>query len=624
MNPLQIPLFLPATDWVATPVADLPSWANARRVAIDVETNDPTLTTLGPGVRREGYVCGIAFAIEDGPAHYLPIRHQSGTNLPVEKVLQYLRDQAAVFTKKGKVICGANLQYDLDYLLEEGVEFSPEYFRDIQVAEPLLDELQMFYGLDAVAERWGLPGKDERLLREAAEAFGVDAKKHLWRLPPEYVGAYAEQDVRLPLKLLRKQEKEIDEQELWPIYNIESQLTPVLVRMRRRGVRIDFDQLDRVEAWSLAEETKALEAVYKATNRRVEVGTVWKAKALATVLESIGVEVPRTAKTNAPSVSKELLAGIDHPVAAALNRARRVNKVRSTFVESIRRHAVNGRVHCTLNQLKSDRGGGRYGRLSSSDPNLQQQPARDPEIGPMWRGIYVPDEGGEWLCADYSQQEPRWLTHYAELANCAGAFHAAEAYRNDPATDNHAMMAELCRIVRKEAKIIFLGKCYGMGGAKMCHSLGLPTRWTENREGRRIEIAGAEGQSIIDQFDRRAPYVKQLAFRCEKRAAHRGYIKTVLGRRCRFPQREGGGYDWTHKALNRLIQGSSADQTKLAMVQADAAGIPLQLQVHDEIDMTIYERKEADVLAQIMRDCVPCNVPMKVDLEFGPDWGHIS
>jgi DNA polymerase I-like protein with 3'-5' exonuclease and polymerase domains len=630
MKPLQLPLYPPKSDWVAPSLSALPSWAEAGRVAVDVETCDPQISTLGPGVRRRGcYVCGVSFAIEDGPAFYLPIRHYGGGNLPEEQVWAYLRAQAAVF--KGD-LAGANLQYDTDWCLENGVEFHPRYFRDIQVAEPLIDELQLTYSLDDVAKRWGLPGKDTALRDEAAKAYGVDPHSEMYKLPPEYVAVYGEQDVRLPLQLLRRQEAKIEEEDLWDIYNLESELLPVLVRMRRRGVRIDYDQLDQVERWSVMRETDLLEEVHRLTQVRVGVGDVMKPEPMAKVLRSIGVDVPLTPSTKKPSVTKELLESIKHPVAALLRNARQANKVRTTFVESVRTHAINGRIHCTFKQLRGtesddreggDEGGGRFGRLSCTDPNLQQQPARHPEIGPMWRKIYIPDEGGEWMCADYSQQEPRWLTHYAELTGCQGAHDAAERYRTDPNTDNHQMMSDLTGIPRKRAKDLFLGKCYGMGGAKLCHSLGLPTEYIERRGGGGvIEVAGPEGQAIIDQFDARCPYVKQVSYKCEQKATKFGFIRTVLGRRCRFPK-VGETYDWTYKALNRLIQGSSADQTKKAVIEADRAGHPLQLQVHDELDMTVYDRAKAEELAEIMRSCVVSNIPFKVDVEYGDSWGAI-
>ncbi len=639
-------MFTPATEWKLPVLSKLPSWKKAKRVAIDVETCDPQIRKLGPGVRRDGFVCGVAFAIEDGPAAYLPVRHQQGENLDPKKVFAYLRRQAKAFRGKGTVIGGANLSYDLDYLLEESVAFEPEFFRDVQVAEPLIDELQNRYALEVLLKRYELPGKDETLLRRAAEAYGFDPKGELWRLPAKYVGAYAEGDVRRPLALLRRQEKRIDDEDLWRVYDLESRLLPVLVRMRRRGVRISHEQLDRVEAWSLDAEGNALGEIRRLTGVAVDVGDVWKGAAMARVLQSCGVDVPLTPKTQEPSVKDDFLKALsDIPAAALIRRARKVNKVRTTFVESVRRHETNGRIHCTFKQLRgSDRedkdGGARYGRLSSTDPNLQQQPARDPEIGPMWRAVYIPEDGELWACLDYSQQEPRFLLSYAQRTGCRGAAEAVERYQDNPRTDNHEMMTRLIhgsrsweewgkkdrKYHRDRAKQIFLAKCYGMGGAKMCRKLGLPTAWTTHRKtGRDIEVAGEEGQTLIRHFDHAVPYVKQLSRLCEEQAARVGFIYTVLGRRCRFPKLPNGtGYDWTYKALNRLIQGSSADQMKAAMVAADEAGFPIQLQVHDELDLSVASIEETAPLAELMREVVPCIVPHVVDVETGPDWGHVS
>ena len=202
----QAPLSFMLPDvgrWDIPEVSSLPSWSSAGRVAVDLETKDPNLTKLGPGVRRDGKVVGISFAIEDGPGFYLPIAHEGGDNLDPSKVWAYLRDQARTF--RGDLV-GANLQYDLDYLWENDVVFQPRFHRDVQIAEPLIDELQFEYGLNAIAARYNLVGKDEEALRHAAESFGVNPKKELWKLPGRFVAQYAIQDVRLPLEILRQQD----------------------------------------------------------------------------------------------------------------------------------------------------------------------------------------------------------------------------------------------------------------------------------------------------------------------------------------------------------------------------------------------------------------------------------
>lgn len=615
--------------WEPTSIPELPSWKGAKRVALDTETHDPHLKELGPGPRRNGYMVGYSFALEGGPAYYIPIRHEGGDNVDETHALSYLRDQLKGF--QGAIV-GANLSYDLDYLHAEDMTFHPFVsFRDVQIADPLINELHMRYSLQEIATRWGFAGKDQTVLEQAAHDHGIDAKAELWKLPARYVGQYAEADARLPLELIDLQEKEIDRQNLWQIYNLESKVMFVLMKMRWRGVRIDQSHLERVEAWTLKEETKALHEIHRQTGIRVEVGDVWKARCLVPVMEHLGITIPLTEKTKKPSLKADFLSSLDHPVANLIQRARKVNKLRTTFCASIKRHMTNdGRIHCIFNQLRRTKedgnpAGAAYGRLSSEHPNLQQQPSRD-DFASFWRNIYLPEEGHMWAVCDFSQQEPRILTHYAYITGRKGAQAMRDAYCYDPTTDNHDMMAELTGLPRKQAKQIFLGLCYGMGPGKLAMELGLPTEIKSfQKGGRKIEYLGAgqEAQAILNQFNERAAYIKQLAQMVTSRALQAGKIITLLGRHCRFP-RSAQGYDWTHKALNRLIQGSAADQTKEAMVQADEAGIPLQLQVHDEIDFSVGSVQEAKNAAQIMINAVQLEVPTKVDVELGTTWGDVK
>jgi DNA polymerase I-like protein with 3'-5' exonuclease and polymerase domains len=634
-------------------MGDLPSWSGAKRVAIDCETKDIYLKDTGIGVRRGGYIAGVSFAIEDGPCHYLPLRHNGGDNVDCAQGLAYLRAQGAAFT--GEIV-GANLSYDLDYLWEEDINFPLiKYFRDIQIADPLIYELHMSYSLDNIAKRHGLPGKDETLLEQAAKAYGVGAKNGMWQLPGRYVGPYATADVVQPLLTLRRQERLIEEKDLWDIYNLESEVLPVLVRMRRRGVRIDQDKLTEIEDWSLREEAAALNVVHRETGVKIAVGEVWKSDALVPALEHIGLDLPKTS-TGKKSVSQDVFASYDHPVTKAIAWSRKVNKLRTTFAESIRHHITNGRIHCTFNQIAresetGDQKGARYGRLSATNPNLQQQPNpdKDPAFAGEWRKVYLPEEDCEWACCDYSQQEPRWTTHFAAMMDLPKAREAAQAYHDDPNLDNHQFMADLTGLKRTYAKNIYLGLCYGEGGAKLCDDLGLPTRWAIRiGRGRDSEVmyfetheealeqrkqhpkgfvwraAGEEGQAILDTFDDRAPFIRKIAREAEERAKQRGYVITAGGRRLHFTQREDGSYDWTHKSFNRVIQGTSADQMKKAMIAIDRAGFHMMLQVHDETDHSIADRAEADAIAELMCDAMPALVPFKVDVEIGPSWGEIK
>jgi DNA polymerase I-like protein with 3'-5' exonuclease and polymerase domains len=669
-------MFTPKSNWRPPDVSSLPSWAGAKRIAIDAETRDPSIgNKLGSGQLRDGYTVGWAFAIDGGPKHYLPFRHEGGDNLPQEEVLRYLKDNIRGF--KGEFV-GANLAYDVDYGYNDGFEWNREAtFRDIQIADPLLYELHFSYSLDSIGKRNGIQAKDERLLKEAAEAYGLDGKKGLWRLPARFVGEYAEQDVTSPLEILSIQEKQISEAGMQEIWDLESNVLPVLVRMRRRGVRIDFDKLDQIEKWALKEEQIAIDTVYRETGVQIGLDNIWKPLVLAPALEAIGMRLNKTAK-GIPQIDKALLGGSDHKVPEAILRARKVNKIRTTFAASIRRYEVGGRIHCQFHQIAredeaGDQKGVRYGRLSATHPNLQQQPSpdRDPEIAGEWRKIFIPEEGAIWGCNDYSQQEPRWTTHFAAKLDLPKAADAARRYREDPSTDNHDMMTRLVngdeqvdkwfnedpkgmyKTQRGFSKAIFLGLCYGEGGAKLCHDIGKPTRWAHisgwgqrrqvhfhdsKREAMAArmnsgtgfikEMAGEEGQYILDKFDREVPFVGKLAKAATERAESKGFVKTIFGRQLHFEQRDDGSYDYTHKALNRVIQGSSADQTKLALIEIDKAGYFLQLQVHDETDGSYGSVAEAVEVGDIMRDCVldRCTplVPFKVDTECGPSWGEIK
>jgi len=621
---------------------------------------------MGPGVRTDGYVIGIGVAIEDGPKFYLPIRHEGGGNLDEGHVWSYLRDNAKAF--RGTVV-HANGQYDHDYLLENDVDLLHCRWFDVQLADPCIYELHDRYSLEHIAERFGVPGKDETLLRHWASVYGINPKSGMFRLPAGAVGPYAEQDVALPLALARMQEAKIKELGLERVFKLESELQPVLLKMRRRGVAVNLDRLSVVREMAQAREREVLNEITRRTGIGLGPSDVNASASWAQVLKNIGIEVPRTKQGN-PSVTKDLLKSINHPVADLIQEAKRYNKLYGTFCSSAERFTVNGRIHCTFNQMRTSKddgsdeeNGAKYGRLSCVNPNLQQQPSpdKDPIIGKAIRDVFIPDEGGQWACFDYSQQEPRWTVHYAELIGARGAKAAADMYRTNPRTDYHGMVATMInpnwpsldakskKSQRSQFKEISLGKAYGMGGAKLCRRLQLPTktivryqnRWIQGGTpeamdalragGFAVEVAGDEGSEVLRKFDRGVPYISELELLTERNAIKRGYIRTAGGRHCHFPrlakpkhvkrQNLMTAFDWVHKALNRLIQGSSGDQMKQAMIDIDRENFPLQLQVHDEADMTVFDRQTLLDVRDVMLDAAECSVPHLVDVETGPSWG---
>jgi DNA polymerase I-like protein with 3'-5' exonuclease and polymerase domains len=649
------------TDWEPPKLSSLPSWENCKKIAFDIETCDPDLTkgkgskNLGANARRDNnFMVGYSFAFDDGPAFYLPFAHEAGGNLNACEVMDYLEDQSKIF--KGEMV-GMNLGYDLDFLAEAGIWFKEvSFFRDIGNADPLICELHDKYNMNAIAKRHGCKGKDESLLEDIARQKGLDPKRDLWKLHSRFVGAYGEQDARLPLEILKKQQVLLEQAQLSEVFDLESELLPVLVKMKHRGVLIDQDQLARVEDYAKEEELKAYKLLAEKTPFKLELDDCNKAAKLDPVFKSIGITLPRT-PTGLPSVKKDDVLNYNHPIADAISWARRVNKLRTTFVSSVKRHMTKGRLHCTFNQIArevvpGEQKGARYGRLSCSNPNLQQQPSRD-EFADMWRKIYIPEPGMIWSCNDFSQQEPRWVAHFAARSGLEGAEEMVKEYNTNPKADNHKMMAQLTGLERDPAKALFLGFTYGEGGVKFCLKMGYPLKYRvvlgrgsqqivtdfENEHEAKDYIGqnrkhthrymrvipGDQGQSIIDRFNEKVPFVRELSKKVQARAARDGFIRTILKRRLNFPEKENlSGYDFVYRALNRLIQGSSGDQMKKALIALDRE-IPeyfLQLTVHDETDGSVESPEVSKKVAQVMADVIPSLVKFRVKVEVGPSWGE--
>lgn len=658
---LQTDLFPPACSWKPPRVADLVSFAGEKRVAFDVETYDPNLRKLGMGSLRDGEIVGFSYAIEHGPRFYVPLSHRGGDNVEDKwQALGWLREQAANF--EGELV-GANLQYDLCFSASSGVTWPKvSRFRDVQIGEALIDELALSYSLDTLCSKYDLELKDETALVEAARILckaktNSEVKRAIAFLPGRYVGAYGEADSDRPLQILRRQEEHFQRENLWDAWDLESRVIPALLAVRRRGLRVDFDHLERVEKFARKRVEMAVGHVNTLhTGQPLRLEELNMSLALNRVLEAGGVHNPyRTAK-GAPSVTKEFLESCPGEMGKAIREAKKWEKIISTFIAGVRTHAIAGRIHCTYNQTRGEdeSGEGVEGastfRLSCKDINLQQQPGRDPEIGPLWRKSYIPDEGGLWASNDYSQQEPRFTTHFAAVMDLPRAKEAAQRYCDDPTTDNHQMMSDLTggRVKRKAAKEIFLGICYGQGGAKTAEKIGLPvsmacrppremgygygTVFYEDTDTSRYREAvaaggfywragGQEAREIISTLETEAPYVKALAKACEEKAEKAGVIRTYFGHVAHFPRGDSGKCDFTRKALNRLIQVSSAGQTKRAMVDLHESGQYVQLQIHDEIGGTVQSVEQAEQWAETMRTGCSLRVPNRVDVETGISWG---
>jgi DNA polymerase I-like protein with 3'-5' exonuclease and polymerase domains len=575
--------------------------------------------TCGPGwATGRGHVVGIGIATDNWNG-YFPIRHEGGGNLDEGLVLRWLRNTLS--SEKREVIFHNSL-YDVGWLRREGVDVKGKIL-DTIVAAPLVNENRYSYSLDNLGEFYCNEKKDESLLQNAALAFGVNPKSEMYKLHAKYVGPYGEQDAVLTLKLWKKLKLEIAEQNLEKILDMECRLIPLLLEMRWRGVRVDEEKADTISKQLSLKEQKIMVEIKRQYGSEVN---LWANASLQSIFEKNKIWFPRTAK-GMPSFQRDWLEGHDHELPQLIVKARKLNKARTTFIDKmIKDHCFNGRIHAEAHAMRNDRGGTVSGRFSYSNPNLQQVPARDPEIGNLIRSLFIPEEGCQWGVFDYSQQEPRLTVHYADQMKLTGAQDAVKLYTEENA-DFHQIVADMANIPRKQAKTINLGLSYGMGKEKLIKELG---------------IDDTEAESLFQQYHANVPFIRALQDQCARVAMDRGYIKTFAGRRCRFDLWE-SRYErtlplpleeakekygdnlkrsYTYKALNRLIQGSAADMTKLAMLGLWEEGIVPHLQVHDEVDISIENTEQANTVARIMENCVELAVPLLVDMELGTSWGE--
>ena len=614
---LQTPMFAPTSDWSIPEV--FPQFSETETIAVDLETYDPHLMTCGPGwATGRGHIVGVGIATE-GWKGYFPIRHQGGGNLDEDIVLRWLRNTLA--SEKRDVIFH-NALYDVGWLRREGVHVGGKIL-DTIVAAPLVNENRYSYSLDNLGEFYCNEKKDESLLQNAALSFGVNPKSEMYKLPSKFVGPYGEQDAALTLKLWQKLKIEVQEQGLEKILDMECRLIPLLLEMRWRGVRIDEQKADDVSKKLSIEEQKLQVEIKRKYGAEVN---LWANASLEAIFEKNKIWFPRTAKGMA-SFQKDWLEGHEHELPQLIVRARKLNKARTTFIDKmIKDHCFDGRIHAEAHAMRNDRGGTVSGRFSYSNPNLQQVPARDPEIGNLIRSLFIPEDGCQWGVFDYSQQEPRLTVHYADRMNLAGAKDAVIEYTEKNA-DFHQIVADMANIPRKQAKTINLGLSYGMGKEKLIKELG---------------IDDTEAEGLFQQYHNKVPFIRGLQDQCARVAMERGYIRTFAGRRCRFnlwedryertlplpyeeaQEKYGDNLkrSYTYKALNRLIQGSAADMTKLAMLGLWEEGIVPHLQVHDEVDISVENTEQADKIAEIMETCVKLAVPLLVDKELGSSWGE--
>ncbi len=635
------------------PTKELPDLKYSKKIAIDVETKDQNIRTLGPGGYRgkDGYICGICIATDDGWSGYIPINHPLDEQRPIKNFNK--KDVQKWFsqnlTRSHQIKVGANIMYDLEWLDVEGFPVNDSNVQDIQIAEPLIYEYHKRYNLDSIAKRY-LPEIYWKLgddLKEDTEDYlnitlgeKEDARSYIYKLPTNIVGPYGEMDVVAPLKILEKQQKIIDQKKLNEIYSIECRLLPLVLRMRKRGVRIAIDKIDSLKEEMENELEKLLAKMYKIAGQEFNIKS---GDQIGLVYDKLGISYNLTQKTGKPSITTSWLSQQNDDISKNILKARSYRTAINTFIEgNLLKHLVKDRIHCQFNTLKGDKYGTVSGRFSASNPNPQQIPSREESFADKIRSLFIPDENQTWWKIDWSQIEYRFMVHYAYVKKFQGASKIRNMFYENPSTDFHQIVADLCGIERKPAKNINFGIAYGMGKKSLKNKLG---------------VSESQAEEIISDYHKIMGFMTDLSQSVMKTAERRGFIRTIKGRIRHFdlwepPQnyknsdnhkeplhREAALKEFgtnirrakTYTALNALIQGSAADLMKMAMVEsfesglfdADNLGIP-ELTVHDELcgsSLMDKRRKEClRELAHIMNTCITLEVPIVSEPEIGLNW----
>jgi len=598
-------------------------------IGVDIESKDPFLKEKGPGVyRKDGYVLGCS--LSNGEiSEYYPLQHYDTTPQEREKNLGYLKDQLGKNNRK----VFANGLYDLDWLENyEGIKVSGR-FEDVQIAEPLLDEYKRSYSLDSLSKEYlkeckGYKNIYDQVFKDHPEVKKEsDIRKILWKLPQDLVAEYAQNDPNLTVRVFREQEKKLNAQDLKGVYDLEMSLYPLLLLMRKTGVRLDENRLTQLGLELSDVRCELQEKLNQNLDAEINVNS---ANDLVKIFDkydlpiTYGEPTPKMMENGIyrgnPTFDKRVLSRIDHPIIKDVKAIRHLTTLFSLFLIPYPDLVVSGRLHCQFNQLRGDEYGTVSGRFSSSNPNLQQVSARNEEdysdsdnpliSGQAIRKLFLPEEGCFWLKDDYSQVEYRLISHFAIGE---GADTIRSRYRDDPKTDYHHEMGLMAGIEdRKIVKTLNFGAAYGMGPNTMADIYG----WDK-----------LTARSIYDRYHKKLPFIRETANRVAAKAKRVGYIRTILGRRARLVDQ-----DKSYVMFNRLIQGSAADIMKKAMSDSYRAGIfnvlHPHLTVHDEKDVSVPRTKAgleaAKELQNILENCVKLRVPLIVDCQIGDSWGELS
>ncbi len=580
------------------------------RISFDVETTSPDAMTAD--------LVGLSFATEPGRAFYVPVGHllaqEAVGQLPMELVVERL---SAILDDPSVNKAAHNGKYDLTVLTRHGVAVRGLDF-DTMIAAYLLEPSRRGFGLKELA--WSKLGVEMTPIT-ALIGKGRD-QITLAQVSISDAAAYAAADADATLRLVSVLEQELRQREQWELFrDVEMPLVRVLMDMEMTGVALDVDELMEIST-GMHERIQALEKEIQGLAGHPF--NVSSTQQLGEVLfEELGLPAKAKTKTGYSTRASILEELKDlHPIIDLILEHRQLTKIKSTYVDALPLlvDRDTGRVHTSYNQT-----GTVTGRISSSDPNLQNIPVRT-ELGRHVRGAFVAQEGSVLLGADYSQVELRILAHISQDPELLAAFARGEdIHASTASTVFQVPLSAVTPAMRRIAKIINFGIIYGMG------EYGLA---------RRTDLSVEEAREFIDNYFTRYEHVQEYVERTKEDAREQGYVSTLLGRRRYFPelQSRSGAHAGVKRAaereaVNMPIQGSAADILKIAMVRLHRAlreenlAARMTLQVHDELVLEVPgEEVEpvARMVSSVMENAWALDAALKVDLKVGRNWEQME
>jgi len=585
-------------------------------MVVDIETFDPELSEMGPGVyRKDGYILGIAvYQPSTGLKEYFNVGHKDA---PLTS-LSYIN---SVLSRPCTKV-GANFIYDLDWMVNGNNLTVVGPYQDVQSRECLIDAYANSYSLDVLSLKYGSQGKHDKQIVAYCKANGWTGapQSHLWRIPFSIARDYALGDVEETGIVYEKQEAVIDSEGLQQVLAMEMGLVPLLVQMKKIGIRIDEKRRQEVADILTKEYQEGMRQFTRTygecnLNSNTDLTKIWNDLGISLIYTE-GKKKPdgTWSKGGNPSFKAEVLGLVDHPIGQEIIRLKGYKTVVNNYINgSLVDFQVNGRIHASFYPMRKDEGGTVTGRFACVLPNLQQIPAKKEKHGELIRSCFLPEENCWYGAPDYSQIEYRLLVHFA---TGEGSDAIRQEFIKNPLTDYHKYVQNMTGLDRKHAKNFNFGTVYCMGKKTMRMKFGFTAEQCDR---------------LTDQYYNAMPFIKPTRNDIVNTVKRRGYVRTVLGRRARVSEKI-KQEEKEYKLVNYLIQGSAADVMKKGMWDAYKGGIfnelPIHLTVHDELGVSVPKTRIAieayKELEHCMANCVKLDIPLRIDTDLGRNFGDLD